>query len=130
MPLAIGTSLCPYLILVSLDSGGMGEVYRARETRHRAPNYQNVRLMDELESAMFVYEHISIVDAPNDATDRSFWTHFSFLLSLRAVHAVWRSEPKKTPAENVARFPFASNESKWSTPWNDKVVGTAGLVLT
>src|SRR5262249_17987314 len=38
----------------------------------RAPNYQNVRLMDELESAMFVYEHVSIVDAPNDAVDRPF----------------------------------------------------------
>src|SRR4051812_42081925 len=40
---------------------------------HRAPNYQNVRLMDELETSMFVYEQLSIVDAPDEATDRPFW---------------------------------------------------------
>ena len=49
--------------------------------QHRAPNYQNVRLMDELESSMFVYEQISIVKTPNSAVDKQFWSHFSNVFS-------------------------------------------------
>lgn len=46
----------------------------------RAPNYQNVRLMDEFEQAMFVYEHVS-----NDplARDHGLWSAFSYLFQPR-----------------------------------------------
>lgn len=46
----------------------------------RAANYRNVRLMDELETAMFVHENMSIIRAPQEPADRPFWTHFEFMI--------------------------------------------------
>jgi ATP-dependent DNA helicase UvrD/PcrA len=61
----------------------------------RAPNYQNVRLMDDFEQSLFVYEHMSIVQSPSPATDHPFWTHFSFLFSNREWQPRWAYLPSK-----------------------------------
>ncbi|QDE97974.1 UvrD-helicase domain-containing protein [Myxococcus xanthus] len=62
---------------------------------HRSPNYQNVRLMDEMESSMFIYEQLSIIKKPNETTDRPFWTHFSYLFSPREWQPVRPYLPNK-----------------------------------
>jgi DNA helicase II / ATP-dependent DNA helicase PcrA len=51
--------------------------------------------MDELESSMFVYEHVSIVGAPNPTNDRPFWTHFAYLFSSREWQSTWTYLPSK-----------------------------------
>jgi DNA helicase II / ATP-dependent DNA helicase PcrA len=61
----------------------------------RAPRYQNVRLMDELEASMFVYEHVSIVDKPDPARDRPFWIFFSYLFSAREWQPTRNYPPSK-----------------------------------
>lgn len=49
----------------------------------RAPNYQNVRLMDEFEQALFVREHVSLIKAPNAAAEIAFWQNFPWLFTPR-----------------------------------------------
>lgn len=47
----------------------------------RASNYQNVRLMDEFEQALFVREHLSLIKRPDPTTEIPFWTQFSYLFT-------------------------------------------------
>lgn len=67
----------------------------------RAPNYQNVRLMDEFEQGMFIYEQSSIVKAPNVLTDLPFWTDFEFLFAARDWKASYGKVPSKWNATNT-----------------------------
>ncbi len=46
---------------------------------YRAPNYQNVRLMDDFEQALFVREHMSLIKQPNVTTELAFWRQFPWL---------------------------------------------------
>lgn len=48
---------------------------------HRAPNYQNVRLMDEFEQALFVHEHMSLVKNADTHTKIRFWREFPWLFT-------------------------------------------------
>ena len=48
----------------------------------RAPNYQNVRLMDQFETAMFVNEHVSFIKRPK-AEVNPFWTDFESVFEGR-----------------------------------------------
>ncbi len=45
----------------------------------RAPNYQNVRLMDDFEQALFVREHMSLIKRPNVTMELEFWRQFPWL---------------------------------------------------
>ena len=47
----------------------------------RADNYRNVRLMDDLETVMFVHENMSIIRDPDEPVDRAFWAHFEFMIA-------------------------------------------------
>ena len=51
---------------------------------YRAPNYQNVRLMDEFEQALFVREHMSLIKQPNAPLEIAFWRDFSWLFTPQA----------------------------------------------
>lgn len=62
---------------------------------YRAPNYQNVRLMDDFEQAMFIYEHMDIVKNPNDSRDVPFWTEFEFLFPRNVWQAQYGNCPRK-----------------------------------
>lgn len=61
----------------------------------RSPNYQNVRLMDDFEQAMFIYEHMGVVKRPVDGTDVPFWTEFEFLFARNVWQSGWGKCPKK-----------------------------------
>lgn len=62
---------------------------------HRATSYQNVRLMDEFEQAMFIYEHMSAVKGPDNPLDHSFWASFEFLFGARD----WQATRSYLPAK-------------------------------
>jgi DNA helicase-2/ATP-dependent DNA helicase PcrA len=47
----------------------------------RAPNYQNVRLMDEFEQALFIREHLSLIKTPNAQAEMTFWRQFPWLFT-------------------------------------------------
>ena len=59
----------------------------------RAPNYQNVRLMDEFEQSMFVYDQSSIVKTPNVVTDLALWSDFEYLFSPRERKSIYGNAP-------------------------------------
>src|SRR5258708_3970628 len=84
MSLSAGTRLGPYEIVALIGAGGMGEVYRARDTRlHRivavkliagvADQTARARLLQEARAAAALnHPHICIVHEINDADDRLF----------------------------------------------------------
>lgn len=61
----------------------------------RSPNYRNVRLMDELETAMFVHENMSIIRNRNFDDDHGFWSELEFMFSPQA----WKSTFRRLPLE-------------------------------
>ena len=61
----------------------------------RAPNYRDVRLIDEFENGALIYERISIVNTPNAALDRPFWRYFANQFSARDSGLSGRRLPSK-----------------------------------
>lgn len=60
----------------------------------RAHNYQNVRLMDEFEQALFLREHLSLIKQPDTPSEIAFWREFPYLFTPQQ----W--QPTRTYAPN------------------------------
>lgn len=61
----------------------------------RDPNYQNVRLMDEFEQALFVREHMSIIKRPNPPSEIAFWRTFPWMFSRRDWQPSYAHPPNR-----------------------------------
>lgn len=61
----------------------------------RAKEYRNVRLMDQLETAMFVHENMSIIRKQDKVADLGFWSQFEFMFSPFA----WKRTMKRLPLQ-------------------------------
>lgn len=64
----------------------------------RAPTYQNVRLMDEFEQSMFIYEQSSIITNSNPTIDYPFWSHFDYMFKANEWQTTWRNRRTGGPA--------------------------------
>ena len=49
----------------------------------RAPNYQNVRLMDDFEQSLFVREHVSLIKQSDPQGEMDFWRNFEWMFQPR-----------------------------------------------
>lgn len=61
----------------------------------RAPGYQNVRLMDDLETALFVYENCDLVKSGSVGDDLDFWRAMGFMFSAREWKPSYDNLPNK-----------------------------------
>jgi DNA helicase-2/ATP-dependent DNA helicase PcrA len=62
---------------------------------HRSPNYQNVRLMDEFEQALFVREHMSLVKVRDEPKEIAFWQSFPWLFNAREWQPTYTRPPNR-----------------------------------
>lgn len=61
----------------------------------RALNYQNVRLMDEFEQALFVREHMSFIKHPNTQDEINFWKEFPWMFKSNEWQPHYLNIPKR-----------------------------------
>jgi DNA helicase-2/ATP-dependent DNA helicase PcrA len=59
------------------------------------PDYENVKLVDQYEQSMLIYEHHSLVQQSNPDQDRPFWNRFSYLFRDDQYQEGWRYLPNK-----------------------------------
>jgi DNA helicase-2/ATP-dependent DNA helicase PcrA len=62
---------------------------------YRAPNYQNVRLMDEFEQALFVREHMSLIKTRNPPAEVAFWQRFPWLFGPHEWKPTYTTPPNR-----------------------------------
>lgn len=61
----------------------------------RDPNYQNVRLMDEFEQALFVREHMSLIKQSNPPIEISFWREFPWMFHQQEWQSTYTYPPNR-----------------------------------
>jgi DNA helicase-2/ATP-dependent DNA helicase PcrA len=64
----------------------------------RAPNYQNVRLMDDFEQKLFIREHVSIIKSQSQVNDLGFWSQFEWLFGPQEWQPGYGNLPSKWKA--------------------------------
>jgi len=62
---------------------------------YRDPDYQNVRLMDEFEQALFVREHMSLIKKPNPSAEISFWKAFPWMFLQQEWQSTYTYPPNR-----------------------------------
>lgn len=82
MTFAVGTKVGPYEIIALIEAGGMGEVYKARDTRlgciveiKKAKERQGLQLIEELDSRDSLFQVLQF---------SQFLLNFLILHNLRA----------------------------------------------
>jgi DNA helicase II / ATP-dependent DNA helicase PcrA len=66
----------------------------------RASNYQNVRLMDEFEQALFVREHMSLIKQPNPSQEITFWQEFPWMFQPQQWKPTYSYPPNRWNSTN------------------------------
>src|ERR1043166_2857193 len=82
MPLATGDKLGPYQILSAIGVGGMGEVYKARDTRLECTVAGSIELLMTKHSKPAVKQHLASIRMLFD------WLVTGQVIPLNPVHSV------------------------------------------
>ena len=104
MPLSAGTRLGPYEILAPLGAGGMGEVYRATDTRlHREVA---VKVSAERFSERFEREAraIASLNHPNICTLHDVGPNYLVMEFIEGAPLVSKDNPGPLPLDRALRY--------------------------
>lgn len=96
-------SACPELAGIDVSKLRVGTLHGLCNDllqEFRAPNYQNVRLMDGFEQDLFVHEHMSLIKQSNPPAEIAFWQAFPWMWSPREWKPTYSYPPNRWNSTN------------------------------